>query len=245
MRTPFSTQLASIIVPTFDEGARIATHLSGLQGWRRAGHEVILVDGGSADDTVAAAAPLVDRLIVTPRGRAVQMNAGATAAHGDTLIFLHADTRLPPHAPELIAAALRERYWGRFDVVIEGEGRMLTLVGAAMNLRSRLTGVATGDQAMFMRTSAYRAVGGFPTLPLMEDIAMSRRLKKLSAPACLRARAVTSGRRWDRDGVIRTIALMWMVRLAFFAGAPASRLERIYYGGSERIAGRVTGRPPH
>jgi rSAM/selenodomain-associated transferase 2 len=197
---------------------------------RARGVEVIVVDGGSADRTADLARPFADRVIAAPTGRAVQMNAGADAARGDLLIFLHADTRLPENADRLVCAALAQgkRAWGRFDVRIDGARRLLAVIAAAMRLRSRLTGIATGDQAMFMTRDAFLAVGGFPAIALMEDIALSARLKRLSWPICLKARVVTSGRRWEKHGVMRTMLMMWRLRLAYSLGAEPARLARAY-----------------
>lgn len=222
----------SIILPTLDEAAGIAAALAPLQALRRAGHEVIVTDGGSADGTPALAAPWADRVLAAPRGRARQMNAGAAAATGDTLLFLHADTRLPESAVEHIAGALADHAWGRFDVIIEGRPALLALVAALMNLRSRLTGIATGDQAQFVTRAAFQAVGGFPDQPLMEDIELSKRLRRLGPPACLRERATTSGRRWERHGVLRTILLMWRLRFDYWRGVPAHRLAQRYDSNS-------------
>jgi rSAM/selenodomain-associated transferase 2 len=183
---------------------------------------VIVVDGGSEDGTAALAAGLCDRVVVAARGRAAQMNAGARMAKGEVLVFLHADTRLPPLADELI---LKSPLWGRFDVRIEGRHPLLPLVAWSMNLRSRLTGVATGDQAIFVRKDAFR---GFADIPLMEDVAFSKAMKRLGRPACLRSTVTTSGRRWESRGVLRTIVLMWWLRLRFFLGAPADSLARRY-----------------
>jgi rSAM/selenodomain-associated transferase 2 len=188
-------------------------------------HEVIVVDGGSEDGTREQAAALADQVITAPRGRASQMNAGAAAARGAALLFLHADTLLPDDADALVLAALRQAEWGRFDVRIEGRSPLLSAVAFFMNLRSRLTGIATGDQAIFVRRAAF---GGFPDQPLMEDIAFSTRMRRRSAPACLRERVVTSGRRWESRGVLRTIILMWRLRLAYFLGASPERLARRY-----------------
>jgi rSAM/selenodomain-associated transferase 2 len=207
---PPSAPLLSIVMPVLDEAERIALALDALAPWRVTGEvEVIVVDGGSRDGTPALAADRADRVLSAPAGRARQMNAGAQQARARALLFLHADSTLPPDAPQLIARALGERAWGRFDVRIDGRSRVLPLVAAAMNLRSRISGIATGDQAIFMRRDAFDAVGGFPDQPLMEDIEISRRLRaRCGAPACLREKVATSGRRWDRRGAARTILLM-------------------------------------
>lgn len=220
----------SIIVPALNEAAVIAATLQALQPLRARGHEVIVVDGGSRDGTPALAAPLADRVIAAPRGRARQMNRGAAAAAGDVLLFLHADTRLPPGADERIGEALQggARSWGRFDIEIEGRSPLLAVVGSCMNLRSRLTGVATGDQAIFAARGAFERAGGFPDIALMEDIAFSKRARRLSPPARVRAAATTSGRRWERDGVLRTVVLMWRLRLAYWLGAKPEELARRY-----------------
>ena len=221
----------SIILPTLDEAEGITACLAPLQGLRQAGHQVVVVDGGSRDGTPGLAAPLADRVLAAPRGRARQMNAGAARAEGDAFLFLHADTRLPEAAAARIAAALVDHVWGRFDVRIEGRPALLRLVAALMNLRSRLTGIATGDQAIFVRRTVFEALGGFPDQPLMEDIELSRRLKRFGRPACLSARVRTSGRRWERHGVWRTILLMWRLRFDYWRGVPAERLARRYDPG--------------
>jgi rSAM/selenodomain-associated transferase 2 len=220
----------SIVMPVLDEEAGIAAALQSLSAPRACGAEVIVVDGGSRDNSAALARPLCDRLIAAPRGRAAQMNAGAAAARGEILLFLHADTRLPAEADRLIldGLAASESAWGRFDVRIAGRHPLFPLIGATMNLRSRLTGIATGDQAMFVARSAFAAIGGFPDIALMEDIELSRRLKRLGRPLCLRARVTTSGRRWEKHGVVRTILTMWRLRLAFFLGAAPAKLAMRY-----------------
>ncbi len=215
----------SIVIPTLNEAQRIDASLEALAPLRSRGHELILADGGSSDDTVERAAGRCDRLVAAPRGRAVQMNAGAAHATGRALLFLHADTRLPAHADSLVAAALEERLWGRFDVEIEGRHPALKVVAFAMNLRSRLTGIATGDQAIFVRREAF---DGFPEIALMEDVAFSRSMKRRGPPACLRSRVRTSGRRWESRGVLRTVVLMWRLRLLYSLGAPPERLARLY-----------------
>jgi rSAM/selenodomain-associated transferase 2 len=223
--------LVSIVVPTLDEAAGIGRALAALQPLRARGAEVLVVDGGSRDATRERAEPLADRVLSAPRGRAPQMNAGARAARGSVLLFLHADTILPPGALEAIDAACGSRSWGRFDVRIEGKSRLLGLVASLMNLRSRVTGIATGDQAIFVRRAAFESVGGYPAIPLMEDVALSKALKGLSRPACLRLRVTTSGRRWDREGAWRTVVLMWRLRLAYALGADPRHLASRYGTG--------------
>ncbi len=219
----------SIIVPAFDEAANIADALQALAPFRQRGAEVIVVDGGSRDGTAEFARPHADRMLMAARGRGAQMNAGAGIARGEVLLFLHADTRLPPDADRLVVRALAgANAWGRFDVRIEGRSPLLALVAALMNWRSRLTGIATGDQAMFVSRKIFAEAGGFPEIPLMEDIALSRRLKRIARPICLAARVVTSGRRWERHGVVRTMLMMWRLRLAFFLGADPAALARRY-----------------
>jgi len=213
-------------VPVLDEAAGIVAALESLAPLRAAGNEVIVVDGGSADGSAESARPLCDSVVIAPRGRAAQMNAGAQEARGDVLLFLHADTRCPPGAPEAISQAMKTNMWGRFDVEIEGTHPLLKVVAWSMNLRSRLTGIATGDQAIFVRRDAF---AGFPEIPLMEDVAFSRAMKRRgAAPACLRSRVRTSGRRWESRGVLRTVLLMWRLRLAYALGADPAHLAEKY-----------------
>lgn len=219
----------SIIVPVLNEADGIPGLIEHLLPLRHEGAELLLVDGASTDTTVSLAGGAGLPVIRAERGRARQMNAGAAQACGDSLLFLHADTRLPDQALQLIGSCLEgARCWGRFDVRISGRPALLKLVAALMNLRSRWTGVATGDQAMFMTRRAFDAVGGFPEQPLMEDVEMSKRLRRLSRPVCIQARATTSGRRWESRGVWRTILLMWRLRWAYWRGVPASRLAEAY-----------------
>jgi rSAM/selenodomain-associated transferase 2 len=215
----------SVIVPALNEASGIEGALQALAPLRARGQEVIVVDGGSEDATRELAVPLADRVLVAPRGRARQMNVGAAAAGGAVLLFLHADTRLPPEADRLILGSLEGSCWGRFDVRIESTRALLRVVAWAMNLRSRLTGIATGDQAIFVRREAF---AGFPEIALMEDIAFSKAMKRVSSPACLRDRVTTSARRWERHGVLRTIVLMWRLRLAYFLGTSPDELARRY-----------------
>src|SRR5262245_60550901 len=224
----------SIIMPVLDEGESIAATLDALANMRALGVEIIVVDGGSRDATVQRARLRADRVIPAPRGRASQMNAGAQKASGDVLLFLHADTRLPTDADHVVLNELERsgRAWGRFDVRIEGRHPLLAVVAWLMNLRSRLTGIATGDQAMFVKREIFAEVGGFPPIELMEDIALSKRLKRVSRPLCLRQRVVTSGRRWEQHGVLNTIVLMWRLRAAYYFGAdPTELAQRYRHGG--------------
>jgi rSAM/selenodomain-associated transferase 2 len=214
-------QRLSIVVPALNEAPRIRAALEALAPLRARGHEVIVVDGGSSDGTAQLAAGWCDQVIFSSKGRAVQMNAGARVASGDALLFLHADTRLPPDF-----AIPDASLWGRFDVRIEARHPLLKVVAWTMNLRSRLTGIATGDQAIFVRRDAFP---GFPEIPLMEDVEFCRQMKRFAAPTCLRETVLTSGRRWESRGVLRTIVLMWRLRLMYFLGVRPDRLSRIYY----------------
>ena len=220
----------SIIVPALNEAEGIRATLEALRPFRARGHEVIVVDGGSTDGTPELARPLADRVIASARGRARQPNAGAAAAAGEVLLFLHADTRLPDAADEAVLGGLRAsgRGWGRFDVRLSGAHPMLRVVERSMGWRSRLTGVATGDQAMFVRREWFARAGGFPDLPLMEDVALSKALRRQGPPLCLRDRVVTSSRRWEERGVFRTIGLMWRLRLEDALGADPARLADRY-----------------
>ena len=224
----------SIIVPVLNEARGICQTLQALAPLRARGVQVIVVDGGSTDDTVQQARLVCDaaawQVIESPAGRAAQMNAGAKVASAATLLFLHADTVLPAAADILVARALNRgtHQWGRFDVHIAGKHRMLRVVAAFMNRRSRWSGIATGDQALFMTRTAFDQVGGFPPQALMEDIEISKRLLQFSRPACLAARVVTSGRRWETRGVWRTIVLMWRLRFAYWWGASPQRLAELY-----------------
>lgn len=219
-------QRLSVVVPALNEAAGIRAALEALAPLRRRGHEVIVADGGSSDGTATFAAGLCDRVVESPRGRALQLNAGARAASGAALLFLHADTRLPERADELVLDSLASSLWGRFDVEIDGRHPLLRVVACAMNLRSRLSGIATGDQAIFVRRDDFP---GFPEIALMEDVAFSRAMKRRGRPACRREKVLTSGRRWESRGVLRTIVLMWRLRLLYFLGARPDDLARIYH----------------
>jgi rSAM/selenodomain-associated transferase 2 len=218
----------SVIVPTLDEEATLATTLTRV---RVCGvHELLVVDGGSRDATCEVAARDADRVLRAPAGRASQMNAGAAAASGDVLLFVHADTLVPPGYADAIARALADpaTVGGRFDVRFEGAGFLLWLVATGMNLRSRWTRIATGDQAIFVRRAAFEALGGYPQVPLFEDVRLAVALKRHGGIACLHERVVTSARRWERRGVMRTVLLMWGLRLGHALGIAPARLQRLY-----------------
>jgi len=219
----------SIIMPVLDEAADIEAALRALAPLRARGAEVIVVDGGSSDATAGLARPFADQVLNSQRGRAAQMNTGAAAARGNVQLFLHADTRLPDGADRLILDGLGQshRAWGRFDVRFD-DGGALRLVALMMNVRSRLTGICTGDQAMFVTRAAFDSIGGFPPIPLMEDVTAATLLKRVSRPLCLHARVTTSGRRWRQHGIWRTILLMWRLRLAYYFGSDPDRLAKQY-----------------
>ncbi len=220
----------SIIIPALDEAEHIVATLDSLQPLRRRGVEIIVADGGSSDNTANLARERADQVLTAPAGRARQMNAGAAAARGEILCFVHADSRLPEGADGLIVDGLSRsrRSWGRFDVSIAGTHPMLRVIAQLMNWRSRLTGIATGDQGLFLTRSLFEAAGRFPEIALMEDIALTRQLKRYSPPLCIAHRLMTSGRRWEKHGVWRTMLLMWRLRLAYFFGADPDRLARQY-----------------
>ncbi|HHH43484.1 MAG TPA: glycosyltransferase [Gammaproteobacteria bacterium] len=217
----------SIIIPALNEADTLGALLQQLQPLRRRGHEVILVDGGSTDATVVMAEPLVDRVLRAPAGRARQMNAGANIAAGQMFWFLHADSSIPGDADAHIPDSATPS-WGRFDIRLSGNRLRLRCVARLMNLRSRMTGIATGDQGLFVARDLFDRIGGYSDLPLMEDIDLSKRLKRIQRPVCVRQVLTTSSRRWEARGVLRTILLMWSLRLAWFLGVPAARLARHY-----------------
>ena len=223
-----------IVIPALNEGEGLAARLRALQPLQARGAEVVVVDGGSTDRTWAIARALADRVLLAPRGRAAQMNAGAygnASLHGTqttALLFLHADTQLPADADRLIKQALHAAHWGRFDLRIDNNSWPLRMTAGMMNLRSRLSGIATGDQALFVRRETFEAAGGFAPIALMEDIALSKSLKRFGPPACLRQRVTTSARRWQTHGVWRTMLLMWRLRAAYFWGAAPDVLAQRY-----------------
>ncbi len=218
----------SVVIPVLDEAASIERLLSELAAWRKAGDEVIVVDGGSHDDTVARATTLADVVLAAPRGRACQQNAGAAIAKGALLWFVHADSSIADVSRAELLAAAACFPWARCAVRIDDHAIIFRLIEAMMNLRTRLTSVVTGDHGLFVTRRAFEAVGGIPDLALMEDLEFSRRLARYGRVHCLHSVVTTSARRWRRHGIVRTILLMWALRLAWFAGAPAPWLARIY-----------------
>lgn len=228
MTSPCGT--LSIVVPCLNESERIAGALDALAPLRGRGVEVIVVDGGSTDCTLALARDRADLVIAGARGRGVQMNAGARRARGDVLLFLHADSRLPERADLLVLDALARtgKAWGRFDVAIRGRHPLLPVIATAMNVRSRLTRIATGDQAIFVTRALFERTGGYPAIGIMEDVAFTAVLKRHGAPVCIGRRVSTSGRRWEKHGVLRTMLLMWRLRLAYSLGADPDELALRY-----------------
>ncbi len=223
--------MISIIIPTLNEAATISDTLAALQPMRKRGHQVILVDGGSQDSTFSIAKPLVDLALCSSAGRATQMNAGAAVANGDLLWFVHADTLIPTDTDVLLQNALDKsaKAWGRFDIRLSGNVLSLRIIERMMNWRSRLSGIATGDQGIFIYRDTFERIGGFSDMPLMEDIDISRRLKRASGmPLCLSRKLTTSSRRWEKHGVLPTIVLMWRLRLAYWLGASPTDLARQY-----------------
>ena len=219
----------SIVIPVLNEAEHIADTLESLSEYRNQGHEIIVVDGGSVDNTVPISGPYADKLVHSDAGRATQMNRGIDVAQGDVLLFLHADTRLPDDAMSKAVSAIENgSFWGRFNVRLSGGFFIFRIIESMMNLRSCVTGVATGDQAIFVSRECIEIVGGYPRLPLMEDVVFSKQLRTLGRPACIASRAITSSRRWEEQGVMRTMLLMWRLRLLFFIGVPADKLEKHY-----------------
>ena len=220
----------SIIVPVLNETAGIETVLTTLQRWRRKGHEVLVVDGGSIDNTVERATALADCVLSTLPGRARQMNAGAANASHDVLLFLHSDTLLPTDGLEHIKrAVLSGAQWGHFRLRLSGPGVSLRVIERATNLRTAWTSVVTGDMALFVKRDLFAMVEGFADLPLMEDVAISKRLRRLARRHRLPTHVVSSSRRWEEKGALRTVLLMWRLRLAYFLGVDPQRLARVYY----------------
>lgn len=228
---PDTVPRISIVIPVLNEEERIVGFLKGLQPYRDQNIEIIVVDGGSGDSTVELASRLADCVIESVPGRAHQMNRGVDSATGDILLFLHADTSLPERFRELLADGFweSESGWGRFDVKLSGSHYLFRIIEFFINWRSRLTGIATGDQAIFIKRPLFRRLGGFMPVPFMEDIAFSKKLKKMSRPFCIHSPVITSSRKWEQGGIIRTVLLMWRLRLAYFFGADPARLVHLYY----------------
>ena len=220
----------SIIIPVLNEVVALAKAFDGIALLRRSGAQVIVVDGGSHDDTVILATKLADRVLSTAKGRAMQMNCGARIALGDYLLFLHADTVMSNDAQlKLLEAIQNQPVWGRFDVRLSGRNMILRVVEYFMNLRSRVTGIATGDQAIFVSREVFCKLGGYSEILLMEDIVLSTRLRRWESPLCIGSKILSDSRRWESNGILRTIVLMWVLRLLFYAGADANKLADIYY----------------
>jgi len=221
----------SIVIPVLDEVAALPLCLGALQSMRERGCELIVVDGGSRDGTPEVARSRVDLLVEAPRGRARQMNAGAQRAGGEVIWFMHADSLAPADGDVEIQQAITDGYaWGRFDVKLSGRHPGLRIIAGMMNWRSRFTGIATGDQGLFVRADLFSSVGGYPDIDLMEDIALSKTLKRHESPVSLRSRIAVSSRRWERDGVLRTVLTMWRLRAGYWMGESPETLSRIYYG---------------
>ena len=222
----------SIIIPTLNEAIGIQELLLSLAPLRKKGCEIIVIDGGSRDRTKEIASPHADSVINAPKGRAFQMTTGAEKANSDILLFLHADTFLPDDAINLILKGIdKGHHWGRFDIQLTGNHSILKLIALMMNWRSRLTGIATGDQGIFVTKKAFEEVGRFPEIALMEDIAISKKLKLLGKPYCITEKVTSSWRRWEKHGVFRTMVLMWILRLMYFLGANPEKLALIYSRG--------------
>ena len=223
--------MISIIIPVLNEAQSIAATLNCMQSMRKRGCQIILTDGGSQDNTIALAEPLVDSVLCATAGRSIQMNTGAAAANGDLLWFIHADTLLPPDTDVLLQNTLHDsaKEWGRFDILLSGDAPALRIIEQMMNWRSRLSGIATGDQGIFIRRETFERLGGFADIPLMEDIDICKRLRRAAGrPLCLSRKLTTSSRRWERRGILRTMVLMWRLRLAYWLGANPAKLARQY-----------------
>ncbi len=219
----------SIIIPVLNEEVNLSRLSRHLQSISQQGHEVIIVDGGSFDNTLAIAHQITDMIIVSKAGRALQMNSGADIASGEVLLFLHADTLLPDDVLQVIADSSQDKdYWGRFDVRLSSNKLVYRVIERLMNLRSCFTSIATGDQAIFIDRNLFDRVAGFAEIALMEDVEICKRLKKISKPVCLKQKVITSSRRWEMNGVVATILLMWKLRLYYFLGVPADKLKRLY-----------------
>ena len=220
-----------IVIPTLNESARISRCLQSLARLQRRGAQIVVCDGGSNDDTREIARQYGVQVIHCARGRARQMNAGADACCARMLAFVHADTQLNDAVLDRLWALTSDRpegIWGRFDVRLSGPGAAFRVIEACMNVRSRITGIATGDQLIFCSSDLFRAVNGFAEIDLMEDIQFSSKLRRLRWPVCCRERVRTSSRKWRENGIMRTVLLMWRLRLAYALGANPARLAKLY-----------------
>jgi len=224
----WGTGLISIIVPVLNEEKKLPDLLSHLQIFREQGHELIIVDGGSSDNSLMLAQLSADNVVVSRKGRAIQMNNGASIASGDVLLFLHSDTFLPEVALDTITGLAGDSFWGRFDLRLSSDKFIFRIIEFFINIRSRLTSINTGDQAIFIETQLFNTVGGFPEIALMEDIAISKKLKKIVPPVCLKQKVISSSRRWENRGVVATVLLMWKLRLYYFLGVSPDRLNQLY-----------------
>lgn len=223
---PVQPDTIAVIIPIYNEGKNLPDLLQRIS--QRQQVEIIFVDGGSSDNSVELVRGSGHQLVLAARGRARQMNAGAQRASADVLLFLHADTQLPESWPGLVVEALQDAVWGRFDVIIDGVGPAYNIIAFMMNWRSRLTGIATGDQALFMRRELFLQLGGYAEIALMEDIELTGRLRRYGRAKCLRQKVVTSARRWQQKGVVKTVILMWWLRLAYWLGVSPDKLVQWY-----------------
>lgn len=232
----------SIIIPVLNEEKALAETLEDLRAYRDRGHEIIVVDGGSHDKTLSIALPLADKILKTVPSRAVQMNEGAYKAKFKTLLFLHADTRLPNRADVVINKALRatEHVWGRFNLRLTGKPFIFRIIETTINWRTALSGIATGDQAIFIKREMFERVGCYPAIPLMEDVALGKALLKYSRPRCLAESVLSSSRRWEEKGVLKTILLMWSLRVAYFLGVAPAQLVKLYYKDDQSTANETS-----
>ncbi len=219
----------SIIIPVYNEQDIILEKLKALRNICPDDIQLIVSDGGSSDETAALAKSCVDTIVSSTKGRSYQMNAGANVATGDLLLFLHIDSVLPGNYLQCLADITRSNHtWGRFDVSFTNTSFVFSLIAFMMNFRSRITGVATGDQAIFMTRTVFNKVNGFPEIDLMEDIAICKKLRKTGSPLCIKEKVITSSRRWEENGIFKTIVLMWFLRLLYFLRIHPDKLGKIY-----------------
>lgn len=231
----------SIVVPILNEADNLPHLFANIACLNPAPQQVILVDGGSMDKSIGVAQNLIKdlelnnklgidwQIIESSAGRATQMNGGARLAIGDILLFLHADTQLPSQAILGVVNAMGTAEWGRFDVRLDSRQPMLWIVSQMINWRSKLSRIATGDQAIFIKRELFEQVGGYPDQALMEDIEICKKLKTIAKPACLKSKVVTSARRWQQHGTWRTIILMWQLRFDYWRGVSADNIKARYY----------------